>query len=221
LCAADDNSADCSTIALAVLATHQCPHRVMPCPKFRSMATAITIDRGPTLSSCATVTFRAGSEVSDTQVDNSYWDLAADEHLDTFADIRTRVGNNASGLFVLPGEASTARRRILDPAIYREATTQLHTTVAISGHKVRRHGVVSREFQNPAQISPSGVMRHDSGHRVVAAAPLGGGVSASASRRGRPRVGAVLVNVVAGLARCPDRPGPWQDSRGHLRRYPA
>jgi hypothetical protein len=24
---------------------------------------------------------------------------------------------------------------------------------------------------------------------------------------------------VAGLARCPDHPGPWQDSRGHLRRY--
>jgi hypothetical protein len=25
----------------------------------------------------------------------------------------------------------------------------------------------------------------------------------------------------AGLARCPDHPGPWQDSPGHLRRYPA
>src|SRR5690349_8583760 len=120
-------------MALAVLATHQCPHRVMPFPKFRSMATAITIDRGPTLSSCATVSFRAGSEVSDTQVDNSYWDLAADQHLDTFADIRTRVGNNAAGLFVLPGESTTARRRVLDPAIYREATARLdrHFTITI------------------------------------------------------------------------------------------
>ena len=63
----------------------------------------------------------------------SYWDLAADQHLDTFADIRTRVGNNAAGLFVLPGESSTARRRVLDPAIYREATAQLdrHFTISI------------------------------------------------------------------------------------------
>ena len=31
----------------------------------------------------------------------SYWDLAADEHFDTFADVRSRVGNNIAGLFVL------------------------------------------------------------------------------------------------------------------------
>ena len=35
----------------------------------------------------------------------SYWDLAADEHLDTFADVRSRVGNNDAGLFVLAGES--------------------------------------------------------------------------------------------------------------------
>ena len=69
----------------------------------------------------------------DPQVDASYWDLAADEHLDTFADIRTRVGNNAAGLFVLPGESTTSRRRVLDPAIYREATARLdrHFTISI------------------------------------------------------------------------------------------
>ena len=69
----------------------------------------------------------------DPQVDASYWDLAADEHLETFADIRTRVGNNAAGLFVLPGESSTARRRVLDPAVYREATARLdrHFTISI------------------------------------------------------------------------------------------
>ena len=63
----------------------------------------------------------------------SYWDLAADEHLDTFADVRSRVGNNDAGLFVLAGEASTARRRVLDPAIYREATSRLdrHFTISI------------------------------------------------------------------------------------------
>ena len=63
----------------------------------------------------------------------SYWDLAADEHLDKFADVRSRVGNNDAGLFVLAGEASTARRRVLDPAIYREATSRLdrHFTISI------------------------------------------------------------------------------------------
>ena len=63
----------------------------------------------------------------------SYWDLAADEHLDTFADVRSRVGNNDAGLFVLAGEASTARRHVLDPAIYREATSRLdrHFTISI------------------------------------------------------------------------------------------
>ena len=36
----------------------------------------------------------------------SYWELASDQYLDTFADVRSRVGNNAAGLFVL-----AARRR--------------------------------------------------------------------------------------------------------------
>jgi MinD-like ATPase involved in chromosome partitioning or flagellar assembly len=63
----------------------------------------------------------------------SYWDVAADQHLDTFADMRSRVGNNAVGLFVLAGESTTARRRVLDPAIYREAVLQLdrHFTISI------------------------------------------------------------------------------------------
>jgi MinD-like ATPase involved in chromosome partitioning or flagellar assembly len=63
----------------------------------------------------------------------SYWDLAEDEHLDSFADVRSRVGNNADGLFVLAGESATARRRVLDPAIYREAAATLdrHFTISI------------------------------------------------------------------------------------------
>jgi MinD-like ATPase involved in chromosome partitioning or flagellar assembly len=63
----------------------------------------------------------------------SYWDVAADQQLDTFADMRSRVGNNAVGLFVLAGESTTARRRVLDPAIYREAVLQLdrHFTISI------------------------------------------------------------------------------------------
>ena len=75
---------------------------------------------------------KLGSRV-DPHAAGSYWELAADDHLDTFADVRSRVGNNSSGLFVLAGEASTARRRVLDPAIYREAAARLdrHFTISI------------------------------------------------------------------------------------------
>ena len=75
---------------------------------------------------------KLGSRI-DPNAAGSYWELAADEHLDTFADVRSRVGNNSAGLFVLAGESSTARRRVLDPAIYREATSRLdrHFTISI------------------------------------------------------------------------------------------
>ncbi|MDA2893399.1 hypothetical protein PDG61_20965 [Mycolicibacterium sp. BiH015] len=75
---------------------------------------------------------KLGSRV-DPKAAGSYWELAADKHLNTFADMRTRVGNNNAGLFVLAGEASTARRRVLDPQIYQEATARLdnHFTISI------------------------------------------------------------------------------------------
>ena len=57
--------------------------------------------------------------------------MASDRHLESFADIRSRVGN-AAGLFVLAGEATPARRRVLDPAIYREATSRLDRYFSIS-----------------------------------------------------------------------------------------
>jgi MinD-like ATPase involved in chromosome partitioning or flagellar assembly len=69
----------------------------------------------------------------DPRAAGSYWELAADQHLHSFADIRSRVGNNPAGLFVLAGEAATARRRILNPQIYREASARLdrHFTISI------------------------------------------------------------------------------------------
>jgi MinD-like ATPase involved in chromosome partitioning or flagellar assembly len=75
---------------------------------------------------------KLGSRI-DPETPGSYWDLAADEHLVTFADLRTQVGNNADGLFVLPGGSATARRRVLDPAIYRQAISRLdhHFTISI------------------------------------------------------------------------------------------
>jgi MinD-like ATPase involved in chromosome partitioning or flagellar assembly len=75
---------------------------------------------------------KLGSRV-DPKAQGSFWELAGDRHLETFADVRNRVGNNAAGLFVLAGEATPARRRVLDPAIYREAMSRLdrHFTIAI------------------------------------------------------------------------------------------
>lgn len=74
---------------------------------------------------------KLGSRV-DPKAVGSYWELAADQHLETFADVRSRVGNNSAGLFVLAGEASPARRRVLDPAIYREAAARLDRYFSIT-----------------------------------------------------------------------------------------
>ena len=75
---------------------------------------------------------KLGSRVDPT-APGSYWELISDQHVETFADVRSRVGINAAGLFVLAGEATPARRRVLDPAIYREAIARLdrHFTISI------------------------------------------------------------------------------------------
>jgi MinD-like ATPase involved in chromosome partitioning or flagellar assembly len=83
----------------------------------------------------------------DPRVAGSYWELAADQHLHTFADVRSRVGSNAAGLFVLAGEQNVARRRVLDPAIYREATARLdnHFTISIIDCGSTMEAPVTRE----------------------------------------------------------------------------
>lgn len=75
---------------------------------------------------------KLGSRI-DPRVQGSFWELATDRHLDTFADVRNRVGSNAAGLFVLAGEATPARRRVLDPPLYREAVSRLdrYFTIAV------------------------------------------------------------------------------------------
>ncbi|WP_396908379.1 chromosome partitioning protein [Mycolicibacterium sp.] len=74
---------------------------------------------------------KLGSRV-DTKAASSYWELIADNNLSSFADVRARVGSNEQGLFVLPGEASTSRRRILDPRTYRNAANRLDRHFSIS-----------------------------------------------------------------------------------------
>jgi len=83
----------------------------------------------------------------DPNAKGSYWELAADQDLRTFADVRSRVGNNTAGLFVLAGESATARRRVLDPSIYREATGRLdnHFTLSIIDCGSTMDSAVTRE----------------------------------------------------------------------------
>ncbi|MHA7648825.1 MinD/ParA family ATP-binding protein [Mycobacterium sp. ML4] len=62
----------------------------------------------------------------------SFWELTADKNLQSFADVTSRVGRNSTGLYVLGGEPLSGPRRVLDPAIYREAALRLDRHFAIS-----------------------------------------------------------------------------------------
>jgi MinD-like ATPase involved in chromosome partitioning or flagellar assembly len=75
---------------------------------------------------------RLGSRI-DPRTSGSYWEIAADKNLRSFADVSSRVGSNSAGLYVLAGEPTAGPRRVLDPALYREATSRLdrHFTIAI------------------------------------------------------------------------------------------
>lgn len=75
---------------------------------------------------------RLGSRI-DPHATSSYWDLAAEQGMQSFTDITSRVGANAAGLYVLVGEPAVGRRRILDAALYREAALRLdrHFTISI------------------------------------------------------------------------------------------
>jgi MinD-like ATPase involved in chromosome partitioning or flagellar assembly len=69
----------------------------------------------------------------DPQSTSSFWELTADKNLETFTDLAQRVGRNAVGLHVLAGEPASGPRRVLDPAIYREAAARLdrHFTISV------------------------------------------------------------------------------------------
>jgi MinD-like ATPase involved in chromosome partitioning or flagellar assembly len=75
---------------------------------------------------------RLGSRI-DPHATSSFWELATDRNLESFADISTRVGANVAGLYVLTGQPAAGRRRVLDPALYREAALRLdrHFTISV------------------------------------------------------------------------------------------
>lgn len=63
----------------------------------------------------------------------SFWELTADKNLRSFDDVVARLGRNPVGLHVLGGEPASGPRRVLDPAIYREAALRLdrHFTISV------------------------------------------------------------------------------------------
>lgn len=69
----------------------------------------------------------------DPNAPSSYWDLASNKNLQSFADVSVRVGSNPAGLYVLAGEPAAGRRRVLDAALYREAALRLdrHFTISV------------------------------------------------------------------------------------------
>jgi MinD-like ATPase involved in chromosome partitioning or flagellar assembly len=75
---------------------------------------------------------RLGSRI-DPRISGSYWELTSDRNLQSFADVTSRVGSNSAGLYVLAGEPTVGPRRVLDAALYREATSRLdrHFTISI------------------------------------------------------------------------------------------
>ncbi len=68
----------------------------------------------------------------DPRPSGSFWELTADTNLRSFEDVVARLGRNAVGLHVLPGEPASGPRRVLDPAIYREAALRLDRHFGIS-----------------------------------------------------------------------------------------
>jgi MinD-like ATPase involved in chromosome partitioning or flagellar assembly len=68
----------------------------------------------------------------DPQATGSFWELTADKNLVSFTDVIARLGRNFTGLHVLWGQPAVGPRRVLDPAIYREAALRLDRHFAIS-----------------------------------------------------------------------------------------
>jgi MinD-like ATPase involved in chromosome partitioning or flagellar assembly len=68
----------------------------------------------------------------DPRTHNSFWELTSDKNLQSFSDVTARLGRNRIGLHVLGGEPASGPRRVLDPAIYREAALRLDRHFAIS-----------------------------------------------------------------------------------------
>lgn len=72
---------------------------------------------------------KLGDRIDPRAVD-SYWELVTDPHLRTFADVRSRLGSNTAGLFVLPADSD--HRHPLIPTLYGDALARLDRHFAIT-----------------------------------------------------------------------------------------
>jgi MinD-like ATPase involved in chromosome partitioning or flagellar assembly len=75
---------------------------------------------------------RLGSRI-DPRSTGSFWELTSDKNLRSFTDVVARLGRNPAGLHVLGGEPASGPRRVIDPALYREAALRLdrHFTISV------------------------------------------------------------------------------------------
>jgi MinD-like ATPase involved in chromosome partitioning or flagellar assembly len=72
---------------------------------------------------------KLGDRIDPTAAD-SYVELVSDPHLRTFADIRSHLGHNRSGLYVLPG--GPLQRHRLNPKLYIDALARLDRHFAVT-----------------------------------------------------------------------------------------
>ena len=152
---------------------------------------------------------RLGSRI-DPRTSGSYWELAADRNLQSFADVTSRVGSNSAGLYVLAGEPTAGPRRVLDPALYREATSRLdrHFTIAIVDCAGKgniplfaevcnacqipyvvvhdRDAARGRQPNDAERIANEAIVRAAGRRRTVALVPDFEGVTGVRARRGKP-----------------------------------
>ena len=87
----------------------------------------------------------------DPQTSGSFWELTADQNLQSFSDVIARVGRNPAGLHVLGGEPATGPRRVLDPAIYREAALRLDPPFRDLGDRLRFDDGRTGHSRSPAR----------------------------------------------------------------------
>lgn len=106
----------------------------------------------------------------DPRATGSFWELTTDKNLHSFADLTPRLGSNTPGLYVLAGEQAASPRRVLDPAVYREAALRLdrHFTISVIDCGSTMDSTVTRE-----------VLR-DVDALIVVSSPWADGASAAA-----------------------------------------
>jgi MinD-like ATPase involved in chromosome partitioning or flagellar assembly len=112
---------------------------------------------------------RLGSRI-DPRSAGSFWELTSDQNLRSFTDVVGRLGRNSVGLHVLAGEPASGPRRVLDPAIYREAALRLdrHFTISVIDCSSTMDSLVTQE-----------VLR-DLDALIVVSSPWADGASAAA-----------------------------------------